>query len=90
VNSSKFVFIIEMFRSGTTLLAQMLNAVFKKYKIENLGSKWSLEIVDRYVCQTENEDLCPNISNYLKSVCETNIKSTSKSICYNEGSVNFE
>ena len=48
---------------------EMLNAVLRKYTKGKLPSKWSLEIIDRYVYPLENGDPGENISNYIKSIC---------------------
>jgi hypothetical protein len=49
--------------------SDMLREVLEKYVTENLPSKWSLEIVDRYVYPVKDGHPGPNIANFIKSIC---------------------
>lgn len=46
-----------------------LRVLFKRYVSGDLPSKWSLDIVDRYVYPVKNGHPGPNIANYIRSVC---------------------
>lgn len=48
---------------------EMLSAVLRKYTEGKLPSKWSLDIIDRYVYPVRNGDPGPNIADYIKSIC---------------------
>ena len=48
---------------------EMLSQVLREYATEDLPSKWSTEIVDRYIYPVENGHPGPTIANYIKSVC---------------------
>lgn len=53
---------------------EMLNEVLDKYASGNLPSKWSKNIVDRYIYPVKNGNPGPNIANYIKSIVGTNSK----------------
>ena len=47
----------------------MLENVLRKYSDGNLPSKWSEDIIDRYIYPLKNGHPGPNIANYIRSVC---------------------
>jgi hypothetical protein len=48
---------------------EMLRKVLGKYSRGKLPSKWSKEIIDRYVYPVESGDPGRNIANYIRSIC---------------------
>ena len=48
---------------------KMLDDILGKYAAGNLPSKWSEDIIDRYVYPVKNGNPGPNIANYIRSVC---------------------
>ena len=48
---------------------EMLSDILSKYAMGKLPSKWSKEIVDRYVYPVESGDPGQNIANYIRSIC---------------------